>query len=343
MALAKANDWQTEYRLARMTISDLLAKLNLDAQSMPFESDTESPFPVMVPPHFLSLIERGNPLDPLLLQVIARIDERKVSKAASQDPLEEEKVMRSDKVVQKYSSRVLLMPSGACAIHCRYCFRRHYDYGQMTISSLNVERIVDGLRENSAIREVILSGGDPFSITDEKVENLLAQLSKIDSLLSIRFHTRTLTAVPSRVTSELLRILKNCPKRLTIVLHTNHPNELDSIVGEAIRLIRDAGVHVMNQAVLLARVNSCADTLQEHSWRLHSFGILPYYIHLLDAVAGGEHFEVPLEEAFELQSSLRARLPGYLVPRFVREVPGAPNKTPLEQLVAHPEREFKRK
>ncbi|WP_316182392.1 KamA family radical SAM protein [Bradyrhizobium sp. SZCCHNRI1009] len=341
MALS-SNDWQSDYRRARMSVFELLDRLELKPRDLSFELDAESPFELMVPPHFLSLMEKGNAKDPLFLQVVSRMEERRKSHWTSRDPLQEERVRDKAGVLRKYSGRVLIMLSGACAIHCRYCFRRHVDYGNAIVSRSQLVEVVRSVESDRSIREVILSGGDPFSLTDEKLFAVLDALGGIESISTIRIHTRTLTAVPSRLTPEIVEKLQSIPKRLVIVVHTNHPNELDAIVSSAlVQLVKGGGL-VLNQAVLLAGVNDRSDVLERHSWKLHEARVVPYYVHLLDRVEGAEHFEVPRRRAVELETSLRDRLPGYLVPRFVREIPGALHKTPLAQLGSEEEREIER-
>jgi EF-P beta-lysylation protein EpmB len=325
-------DWKADYRQAPISIRDLLSRLELTAGQLPFEIDEDSPFPVRAPPHFLSLIRNGDPRDPLLLQVLARADERISTGLAGADPLAEAGRFKDRGVIQKYRGRVLVLLSGACAIHCRYCFRRHYDYGPMILGGADPEALADLVEADPSIHEVILSGGDPLSVSDRKIGALLERLGRIASLRVIRFHTRTVTAVPSRVTPALLAALSSSRKPVVIVTHTNHPNELDAVVGAALQRLRAAGVTLLNQATLLRGVNDRAEVLIDHGWKLFERGVTPYYVHLLDRVDGADHFAVDWEAARRFRATLRAALPGYLVPRFVKEVPGATSKTPLDDL-----------
>jgi len=325
-------DWKAAYRQAPISTRDLLSRLELTAGQLPFEIDEDSPFPVKAPSHFLSLIRKGDPRDPLLLQVLARAGERTSTGVADEDPLREAGRFKARGVIQKYHGRVLVLLSGACAIHCRYCFRRHYDYGPMTLAGAEVEALAGLVEADPAIHEVILSGGDPLSISDRRIGALLGRLGAIASLRAVRFHTRTVTAVPSRVTPAFLATLSASRKQVVIVTHMNHPNEIDEVVGAGLRRLRAAGVTLLNQATLLRGVNDRADVLVALSWKLFECGVAPYYVHLLDRVAGADHFVVEREDARQLQAKLRAALPGYLVPRFVKEMPGATNKTPLDCL-----------
>ncbi len=325
-------EWRADYRQAPISIGELLARVELTAAQLPFEIDETSPFAVKAPPHFLSLIRKGDARDPLLLQVLARLDERSAIEPSGADPLAEAGQFKHRGVIQKYRGRVLVLLSGACAIHCRYCFRRHYDYGPMTLGGADLEALAELVEADPSIREVILSGGDPLSISDRKIAALLQRLGRIASLRGIRFHTRTVTAVPSRVTPALLAAVSSCQKPIVMVTHTNHSNEIDAVVGESLRRLRVAGVTLLNQATLLRDVNDRAEALIEHSWKLFESGVTPYYIHLLDRVAGADHFVVEWDDARRLQATLRTELPGHLLPRFVKEVPGAPSKMPLESI-----------
>ena len=325
-------DWRAAYRQATISIRELLSRLELTAEQLPFDVDEASPFPVKAPPHFLSLIRKGDPRDPLLLQVLARAEERQSSDSTGADPLHEAARFKARGVIQKYAGRVLVLLSGSCAIHCRYCFRRHYDYGPLIFGGADLETLADLVEADPSIHEVILSGGDPLSISDRKIGVLLTRLGRVASLRAIRFHTRTLTAVPSRVTPALLAAFSSSRKPVVIVTHMNHPNELDEVVDGALRRLRASAVTLLNQATLLRGVNDRADILIEHSWKLSQRGVAPYYLHLLDRVDGADHFVVDWDHARALQATLRASLPGYLVPRFVKEIPGAANKTPLDRL-----------
>jgi EF-P beta-lysylation protein EpmB len=327
-------DWQAETRAARLTAADLLAAVGLSAADLPYGLDLAPDFALKVPPHFLSLIRRGDPRDPLLLQVLARADERLDTPGSSTDPLEEADFTAGRGILRKYGSRALLLASGACAIHCRYCFRRHTDYGRAILPPGDLASALAAITADPQITEVILSGGDPLTLSDDRLGAIIAALATLPQLASIRLHTRTLTAVPARVTPALTAMLATCGKPVVIVLHTNHANELDESVAAALADLRSAGVTLLNQSVLLRGVNDSLSAASDHANRLFACGVLPYYTHLMDPVAGAAHFDVPLAEALALEDALRATLPGYLVPRFVREVPGGNAKTPIWQLRA---------
>lgn len=326
-------DWRVDYRAAAMSVGELLACLGLDRDRLPYAvADTD--FPVRVPPHLLSLIGRGDAFDPLLLQVLSRGEELLDTPGTSTDPLGEQGFGMTRGVLRKYGSRALLLAAGSCAVHCRYCFRRHTDYGAAVMPQGEIDAALAMLATDGAITEVILSGGDPLTLSDARLTAIIAALAAMPQLQAIRIHTRTLTTVPARVTPALLAMLAGAGKPVVIVLHTNHANELDGVVAEALGRLRAAGATLLNQSVLLRGVNDTPAAVQAHAERLFACGVLPYYMHLLDPVAGAAHFDVGLDEALALEEAMRAALPGYLVPRFVREVPGGLSKTPIWQLRA---------
>ncbi len=328
------SNWQAETRAARISAADLLTAIGLTTADLPYGLDHAPDFALKVPPHFLSLIRRGDPCDPLLLQVLARTDERLDTPGTTTDPLDEGQFTPARGILRKYGSRALLLVSGACTIHCRYCFRRHTDYGASVLPAGNHAAAVAALAADPAIEEVILSGGDPLTLADDRLAALLHSLAAIPHLAAIRIHSRTVTTVPARVTPALVATLAALGKPVVIVIHTNHAREIDPVVTAALARLRGAGVTLLNQSVLLRGINDNAAVIRAHAVQLFAAGVLPYYMHLLDPVAGAGHFDVGLEAALGLEQQLRDTLPGYLVPRFVREVPGRLAKTPIWQLQA---------
>lgn len=287
------------------------------------------PFPVRVPRGFVERMRPGDPEDPLLLQVLPRTEERETVPGFNADPLGEAGVSPRPGVLHKYAGRVLVVVTGACGIHCRYCFRRHFPYGEHALGPEVRERVVEYVAADASISEVILSGGDPLTVTDEKLGPLVRELAEIPHLRRLRVHSRMPVVLPERVDGGLLDWLAGTRLRPVVVIHANHGREIDTHVVGAVARLRGAGVTVLNQAVLLAGVNDRVDALEELSEGLFEAGVLPYYLHLLDPVAGAAHFDVPTARARDLMRKLAARLPGYLMPRVVREVPGALYKVPV--------------
>ncbi len=245
------------------------------------------------------------------------------------DPLEEAAHTPGPGLIHKYAGRVLLIASPACAVNCRYCFRRHFPYDANSPSRAQWEGSLDTLRSDPSIREAILSGGDPLAASDRQLAWLVERLEAIPHLERLRLHTRLPVVIPDRVDDVLLDWLGNTRLQKVMVLHINHAQEIDQAVVEACARLKAAGVTLLNQSVLLRGVNDSMASLAELSERLFEAGVLPYYLHVLDPVAGAAHFDVPDEEARELVAGLRAMLPGFLLPRLVREIPGEASKTPL--------------
>lgn len=329
---ARLPEWQVEAGAARIATGELLARLGLSAANFPAGVVADPAFPVLVPPHFLAQMRHGDPADPLLLQVLARGQEEEAQPGRLTDPLEEADYRAAPGLLRKYRSRALLIASGACAIHCRYCFRRHNDYGATMLTRTREAEALAAIAADPAIDEVILSGGDPLNLPDARLAALIADIAAIPHIATLRLHSRTLVAIPARVTDALLHGLATTRMQVVIVLHSNHANELSAEVAAAMARLRDAGATLLNQSVLLAGVNDAAATIAAHCRRLFACGVLPYYMHLTDPVAGAAHFDVDENRARQIEAELRAMLPGYLVPRFVREVPGREAKTPLADL-----------
>jgi EF-P beta-lysylation protein EpmB len=283
-------------------------------------------FPLLVPRGFIARMRPGDPLDPLLLQVLPRPAEREQVAGFSADPLEEHAALASPGLVQKYAGRVLLLATGGCAVNCRYCFRREFPYAESGASQAGIEAAVEAIAADATIHEVILSGGDPLLLDDSRLATLVAKLEAIPHIRRLRIHSRLPIVLPSRVTDSLTAMLARTRLTCVMVVHTNHPAELDTSVAAAIGRLTDARVILLNQAVLLAGVNDSVDVLQALSERLIDLKIIPYYLHLLDRVQGTAEFEVAEEAACSLHARLREVLPGYAVPRLAREVPGEPAK-----------------
>ena len=282
-------------------------------------------FEVFVPKPYFDRIELGNPSDPLLLQVAPSVQEQTEVAGYITDPLNERNAVVAPRVLQKYPGRVLYIVSSACPIHCRYCFRRHFPYREH--QGAPVEPLLKVLRKDNSIFEVILSGGDPLILPNDQLEHLIAEVSTIPHIRCIRIHTRFGVVLPQRITTGLLSVLRLSQPKIVVVMHVNHPNEIDDNVALASNALNSVGVTLLNQSVLLKGVNDSPGVLDRLSWKLFKAGVLPYYLHLLDRVAGTSHFDLPKERALSIYRGLQSRLPGYLVPRLVREIPDRNAKT----------------
>jgi EF-P beta-lysylation protein EpmB len=320
--------WKSELKNAFSSSTQLLQYLQLDSKTALIDACTSPDFPVRVPRPFAERMERGNPNDPLLAQVLATNVEYLPNPAFSKDPLNEQSLGQPG-MLHKYQGRILLLLSGACAINCRYCFRRHFPYQANHANEANLENNLNYIRNNSSIKEVILSGGDPLLMNDRQLSELIIQLEKIEHLKLLRIHTRLPIVIPSRITEKLLTILTETRLTSCMVVHVNHPNEIDLNTGDQLQRAVKAGISVLNQSVLLKGVNNDVKTLAKLSQKLFEFQVLPYYLHILDPVDGSAHFHEPRQAAIRLIKKLRNSLPGYLVPRLAVELPGEKSKTIL--------------
>lgn len=324
-AAAPPRTWQRELAEAIRDPLVLCRELGLDPVLVERPAAGAS-FPLLVPRAFLARMRRGDPRDPLLLQVLPRAAEDDPRAGWVGDPLEEAAALAAPGLVKKYDGRALLLATGACAVHCRYCFRRSFPYAEVGAGTAAIDAALAAVAADPSIREVILSGGDPLLLDDDRLAALVDRLVAIPSVRRIRFHTRLPIVLPSRVTPRLLALLSALPTPPVVVIHANHPAEIGGDVPEALRSLAGAGALLLNQAVLLAGINDTIPVLTGLSERLLDCGVMPYYLHLPDRVAGTGHFDVPLERALALHEALRGTLSGYAVPRLAREVPGEPAK-----------------
>jgi EF-P beta-lysylation protein EpmB len=321
-------DWQQQMATGFSDVASLLKWLQIDPSSIRGGIDSDSGFPLKLPLSFVRRMRRGDPEDPLLLQVLPTGHERKSIPGFVQDPVGDLAATERPGLIRKYNGRALLIATAACGIHCRYCFRRHFPYSDQRLDRDLPGDVLEALSAPD-IEEAILSGGDPLTLSDGRLARLLDQLAGLGNLRRIRIHTRMPTLLPARVTTALADYLSGYSLPVAMVLHVNHANEYNSETDEACSHLRRHGVHLLNQAVLLKSVNDSVESLEKLCTRGYEAGILPYYVHQLDRVAGSAHFEVENTTAKELEHALRVRLPGYLVPRFVSEIPGELSKIPL--------------
>jgi EF-P beta-lysylation protein EpmB len=330
LASLSSPSWQDQLRDAIRTAEDLAAALAIPLAELPFAAAADRDFPLLVPRAFAARMRRGDPTDPLLRQVLASPQELEQVEGYGPDPVGELSLdTRTRGVLKKYQGRALLMATGHCAVNCRYCFRRHFPYAEGAMSQEERLAQVRQLAGDPAVRELILSGGDPLLLGDRQLGALTAAASRSRSLQTLRVHSRLPVVIPDRVTDGLLEALCVSELRTVLVLHANHPREIDSATGSAIRRMVAAGITVLNQAVMLAGVNDSAESLAALSDALFDCGALPYYLHQLDPVAGAAHFAVSEDRARRIVGELAAIRPGYLVPRLVVELAGASSKREL--------------
>jgi len=321
--------WQDAWRQAVRDPRELLALLGLETLAARVSDEAAAQFPLRVPRGFIARMRAGDANDPLLRQVLPLDEEMRPVPGFDLDAVGDGAARTATGVLQKYQGRALLIATGSCAINCRYCFRRHYPYAEETAAREGWREAVAAIAADPSIEEVLLSGGDPLSLATSKLEELTQALAVIPHLKRLRIHSRLPVVLPERVDAGLLGWLRALPWPVALVIHANHANEFDAQVDAALADLRGAGVSLLNQAVLLRGVNDNLDALVALSERSFAAGVLPYYLHQLDRVAGVAHFEVDDARAMALHSQLRARLSGYLVPRLVREVAGDTGKRPL--------------
>ena len=341
---SNSESWRSELSHAFRSVVELGRFLEIDLQAVPTQ------FPLLVPLAFALRMEKGNPDDPLLRQILPVITENEPSpKGYSIDPLKEvtntkdlSPLPDSNTVgevlpkglIQKYQGRALVISTGQCAVNCRYCFRRHFPYEDTQPTRSEWAAILAHIGSNESLSEVILSGGDPLVMNDNYLSEIMEKIAEIPHVEMLRIHTRTPVVIPSRIDEQLLAWVKKIEKPLTFVLHVNHPNEVNAALAEKMALLKEAGAVLLNQSVLLRGVNDNAEVLAQLSRKLFAAGILPYYLHRFDPVIGAHHFDVTEETGHKLINTITNQLPGYLVPKFVQEVPGTLSKQALQPKTA---------
>lgn len=328
--LRQACQWSWQ-KVTTNTVEDvdtLASLLSLDTAALASRV-TGSEFKLRVPLTFVSRMRQGDLNDPLLLQILPQVQENLDAPGFSKDPLNEQAYNVCPGLVHKYRGRVLLTAAVSCPINCRYCFRRHFPYDENRLTPNTWAQALNYIRNDTSIKEVILSGGEPLILNDRLLDQLLTEIESIQHVKHIRIHSRFPIVTPQRLTNELCARLINSRCHVALVMHANHPNEIDAQVKHHLNALADSPVTLLNQSVLLAGINDRVDVLSELSERLYDAGVLPYYLHATDAVAGTVHYQVSDEQARQLALALSHELPGYLVPTLVREISGKSAKTRL--------------
>ena len=323
--------WQKELSNAVKNPQQLLQLLEISPESAYISDKARKDFPMLVPLAFIKKMKKGDIHDPLLQQVLPVKNEELISKGYSFDPLLEQE-SASPGLLHKYKSRVLLLLKSGCAVNCRYCFRRHFPYQDNNVNKKQLLEIISYIKAHPDVNEVILSGGDPLMSKDSFLEHVVNSLEQLPQLIRLRIHSRLPVVIPNRITNKLCEILKNSRFDVVFVFHINHANEIDEAFAKSILGLQKAGVHLLNQGVLLKGVNDDGQTLIALSERLFSVGILPYYLFLLDKVQGAQHFDIEEKRAQLLLKEMRLALPGYLVPKLSREIAGEKSKTIINSL-----------
>ena len=326
--LCDEKSWQKSLRDVVTDPEKLLALVNIDPAEYLHHFKARKLFPVRVPRSFINRMVKGDFEDPLLKQVMPLSDEFLMTEGYSADPLNEHDTV-AEGLLHKYKNRVLMIVKSACAVNCRYCFRRHFPYEDNSPNKQRWQNALNYITTHTEINEVIFSGGDPLMANDDHLAWLVDQIEKIPHVSRLRIHSRLPVVIPQRITASLVKLLKETRLKSTIVLHINHPNEINNELTKALEPLREARIPLFNQSVLLRGINDDANVLVQLSENLFDAGIQPYYLHLFDAVQGAAHFDVKEENAIAIVKDMLATLPGFLMPRLVREIAGQANKTPI--------------
>ena len=323
-------DWLVQLADVITDPDELLRVLNIDTdENLTAGREAKRLFPLRVPRAFIARMEKGNPNDPLLRQVLTAEEECIVAPGYSTDPLEEQHSVVPG-LLHKYRNRALLLVKGGCAVNCRYCFRRHFPYAENQGTRRNWQTAMNYIAEHPQLDEIIFSGGDPLMAKDHELDWLMTQLEAIPHVKRLRIHSRLPIVIPARITETLVSRFQHSSLQVILVNHVNHAHEIDDEFRTAMAMLRQAGVTLLNQSVLLRGVNDNAQTLADLSNALFNAGVMPYYLHVLDRVQGAAHFMVSDDEAREIMRELLTLISGYMVPKLAREIGGEPSKTPLD-------------
>lgn len=295
-----------------------------------YSQKAEQLFAFKITQPMLEKIDFSNQQDPVLNQFLPHVDELQKKSQYSKDPVQDMKAQKTIGVIKKYAGRVLLICSGDCAVNCRYCFRRHFNYSQQFAPRNNWHKAVKMIEEDPSIHEVILSGGDPLTLSDKTLNHLTNQLNQIDHVKTIRIHSRIPIVLPERIDHSFCQWLKTIQQKIVFVIHCNHPNEITDKARSAIKKLDQLDIQIFNQSVLLKNINDDAKVLAQLSFTLFGMNIIPYYLHMLDKVENASHFAVSEEQAVYIHRQLKEKLPGYLVPKLAVEIAGEPYKTILQ-------------
>ena len=321
------SNWQLEYKTSITNIEQLCQTLGLRIEQLPISSQANKQFQIRVPQSYVDRMQASNPSDPLPLQVLPTSYEEKSIEGYLKDPVGDLNSAKAPGLLKKYNGRALLLATSRCAIHCRYCFRRHFPYSAQNPRHDNWTQAVQELQQDHSITEIILSGGDPLVLDDSELAKLVSKLESIEHIQRLRIHTRLPVVIPNRINEKLLNWISNSRLNVIMVLHINHAQEINSALHDGLQKLKKINCTLLNQSVLLRNINDQSSSLIDLSEALFNAGILPYYLHLLDKVDGAAHFDVCKENARKLMQEITRQLPGYLVPKLVMEIPGKQSKS----------------
>lgn len=319
--------WSQHLSKALTSLPELIQHLNLPDAMIKDGVNAQQTFKLLVPRPYLSRIEMGNPTDPILLQILPSAAEMQLVPGYTTDPLEEADHTPQKAIVHKYKRRLLVIAAGTCAVNCRYCFRRHFPYGENQLAQAEWQSVIEYLKQHPEVNEVILSGGDPLMMKDALLADKVRKLEALPQIKRLRIHSRLPVVIPQRVCDDMLAWINSSRLDIIMVWHINHGNEVDEQVIQAAQQLKQAGVTLLNQGVLLKGVNDTVEAQVNLSEAVFNAGLMPYYMFTLDPVEGAAHFDISVEQAQRLMGKVAAELPGYLVPRLAKEIPGKLAKT----------------
>ncbi len=329
--VSPANHWKQILNESITDISALADYIGIDTEKLStylnFDPLAAKNYALLAPKTYTNRIIKGDLQDPLLAQILPTSEELITKEGFNEDPVGDNGALKSDWLLQKYHGRALILTTKNCSINCRFCFRKNLLSNTSAPNLNDFYKILEKIKSDTDIEEIILSGGEPLLLDDNQLENIVNKIEHIDHIKRIRFHTRMAITIPQRLSSKFAQILKQTSKQIILIIHCNHPNEIDSNFADHIQSLDSPNITLLNQSVLLKGINDQADILSELNKKLFTTGILPYYLHLLDKVRGAHHFQVSDTEAKKIWKQLQGMLPGYLVPRLVREIAGKPAKT----------------
>jgi EF-P beta-lysylation protein EpmB len=328
-SLSQQNNWQSLLAQAIRDPEALIDYLELPKKKFYNSLQAHKNHQLLVPLGYLNKIKKGDWNDPLLKQILPIEDEMLEVKGYVSDPVGDLDASLASGVLKKYHGRALIITTGTCAVHCRYCFRKEYPYADAKPAINNWQQVIATINNDTSLHEVILSGGDPLILSDQRLNSLCQQLAAIPHITTLRFHSRIPVVLPQRIDNKFLQWFSALPGKKVMVIHANHANEIDALVGDKLRALANTGVTMLNQSVLLKGVNDSIEALENLSHQLFHYQTLPYYLHLLDKVKGTAHFATEQQQALILMKNLRNRLPGYLVPKLVQEISGKRSKSPI--------------
>jgi len=322
-------DWCYQFK-NRVTTQEALGKwLNLMVEEKRAINYVTQRMPLAITPHFLSLVDKDNTECPLRRQVVPSLEEFRVSAYDLLDPCGEDKDMVVPGLVHRYPDRVVIFLTNICAIYCRFCTRRRLvGKSSHTLSEEEMRPIYDYLRKNEKIRDVLISGGDPLLLPDEKLEEVLKNLHRIEHIEILRIGTRVPVALPQRINLTLCQMLKKYHP-LYLNIHFNHPGEISRETKLACQLLADHGIPLGSQTVLLKGINDSPKVMMKLMHELLKIRVRPYYIYQCDLAVGTEHFRTPISTGLRIMSALRGYTSGLACPTYVIDAPGGGGKVPI--------------